>query len=118
MIIRHAAEIILAASGLVFLLASLAGMIRLPDFYTRLHAQGVGDTLGVFLIAAAMMTAVGFKLLAAKIFLIFVIVLLTNPVGTNLMIIAAIHRENYLNYINDIPDELSVTEDMTDTEQI
>ena len=80
------------------LLASLIGIAALPDFFTRLHAQGVGDTLGAFLILAGMMVAVHGGLLSVKIFLIFIIIVLTNPIGTNLMMIAAINKEDYLGY--------------------
>ena len=89
---------VLIILGLLFMLASLIGIAALPDFFTRLHAQGVGDTLGAFLILAGMMVAVHGGLLSVKIFLIFIIIVLTNPIGTNLMMIAAINKEDYLGY--------------------
>jgi hypothetical protein len=45
-----------------------------------------------------MMTAVGFNLMSIKVFLIFIIIMLTNPVGTNLMMIAAINHQDYQEY--------------------
>ena len=42
------AEIFLAG-GAFFLLASAIGMLRLPDFYCRLHASGNSETLGIML---------------------------------------------------------------------
>ena len=39
---------VLIILGLLFMLASLIGIAALPDFFTRLHAQGIGDTLGAF----------------------------------------------------------------------
>ena len=89
---------VLIILGLLFMLASLIGIAALPDFFTRLHAQGIGDTLGAFLILAGMMVAVHGGLLSVKIFLIFIIIVLTNPIGTNLMMIAAINKEDYLGY--------------------
>ena len=65
---------VLIAAGMIFMLASLTGIIRLPDFFTRLHAQGVGDTLGAFLILAGMMVWTGVCLLSVKILLIFIII--------------------------------------------
>ena len=97
--------VILASLGMLFMLLSFTGMIRFPDFFTRLHAQGVGDTLGAFLLIAAMMTAAGGGLISVKIFMIFVIILLTNPIGTNLMMIAAVHHENYLDYNSEKDEE-------------
>ena len=35
--------------GLVFFLGSAVGMVRFPDFYTRMHAAGKGDTLSTML---------------------------------------------------------------------
>ena len=89
---------ILTVLGLVFMTASLIGIARLPDFFTRLHAQGVGDTIGAFLILAGMMAAAWGGLLPVKILLIFIVIVLTNPIGTNLMMIAAINKEDYLGY--------------------
>jgi len=34
------------AGGVFFLLVGSIGLLRLPDFYTRLHATGKCDTLG------------------------------------------------------------------------
>lgn len=36
--------------GLFFLAVGGIGLLRLPDFYTRLHAAGITDTLGAGLI--------------------------------------------------------------------
>ena len=40
----------LLAAGSIFVLIGGFGLIRLPDFYTRLHAAGITDTLGAELI--------------------------------------------------------------------
>lgn len=91
--------IILAALGLFFMLTSLFGLSVYPDFFSRLHVQGVGDTLGALLIVLAMMVQTGFTLLSLKIFLVFVLIMLTNPLGTNMMIIAAINKKDYQAYV-------------------
>ena len=36
----------LLAAGSIFVIIGAFGLIRLPDFYTRLHAAGITDTLG------------------------------------------------------------------------
>ncbi len=43
-------SIILIASGLIFFLGAAAGLLRFPDFYTRMHAAGKGDTLSSMLV--------------------------------------------------------------------
>ena len=98
MTVQMIISIALIVLGILFMAASLIGIIRLPDFFARLHAQGVGDTLGAFLILAGMMVWSGLSLLSVKILLIFFIILLTNPIGTNLMMIAAINRDDYQGY--------------------
>lgn len=92
------AIIITGSLGLVFMLISLIGIIRLPDFFTRLHAQGVGDTLGALLVIISMMLAAGAGLMSLKLFLVIVIILLTNPVGTNLMMMAGMNNKEFREY--------------------
>jgi len=43
-------SITMVAVGLVFFLGAVVGIIRFPDFYTRMHAAGKGDTLSTILI--------------------------------------------------------------------
>lgn len=91
--------IILASAGAIFMLISLFGLNVYPDFFSRLHVQGVGDTLGAFLIILAMMVQTGLSLMSLKILLVFVLIMLTNPLGTNMIIIAAVNKKNYQNYL-------------------
>ena len=98
---REAAVIITGSLGLLFMLISLIGIIRLPDFFMRLHAQGVGDTLGSLLLIISMMTAAGAGLMSVKLFLVIAIILITNPVGTNLMMIAGMNNKEYREYKKD-----------------
>ncbi len=98
MTVQMIIAIALIVLGMLFMLASLIGIIKLPNFFARLHAQGVGDTVGAFLILAGMMVWSGLSLLSVKLLLVFVIILLTNPIGTNLMMIAAINRTDYQGY--------------------
>ena len=98
------AIIITGSLGLLFMLISLIGIIRLPDFFTRLHAQGVGDTLGALLMIISMMMAAGAGLMSVKLFLVMVIILVTNPVGTNLMMIAGMNNKEYREYKKKKPE--------------
>lgn len=42
--------IILISAGIFFFLGAAIGVIRFPDFYTRMHAAGKGDTLSSLLV--------------------------------------------------------------------
>ncbi|WP_420431525.1 monovalent cation/H(+) antiporter subunit G [Hyphobacterium sp.] len=91
LLIRDIASVALMATGIVFVLAGAVGVIRLPDFYTRMHAAGVTDTLGAELIVFALILQAGFTLLAAKLLLVGFILFLTSPTATHAVANAA-HR--------------------------
>lgn len=50
MIIINTISIILILTGLLFFFGSVVGVLRFPDFYTRMHAAGKGDTLSSLLV--------------------------------------------------------------------
>ena len=47
---------ILLVLGSFFCFVGALGLIRLPDFYSRVHAAGVVDSLGAILILLGLMT--------------------------------------------------------------
>lgn len=75
--------------GAFFLIVGAFGMIRLPDFWSRLHAAGVIDTLGAELIVLGMLFQAGFTIVAVKLLLIGAFVFLTSPTGTHAVANAA-----------------------------
>lgn len=76
-------------AGVIFVLAGAIGVIRLPDFYTRMHAAGVTDTLGAELIVFGLILQAGFSALSLKLALIGVFVFLTSPTATHAVANAA-----------------------------
>ncbi len=42
--------IAMIVGGIILFLGSSVGLVRFPDFYTRMHAAGKGDTLSTLLI--------------------------------------------------------------------
>ena len=79
---------LLAAGGLFVLIGTL-GLLRLPDFYTRLHAAGITDTLGVELMLFGMMIQAGFSLITVKLILISMLIFFTSPTATHAVANAA-----------------------------
>ena len=77
------------AGGAFFLLASAIGMLRLPDFYCRLHASGNSETLGVMLSFMGLVIYEGLTLTSLKMIMIFLLIFLGNPIGTHLLSKAA-----------------------------
>lgn len=80
---------IIISLGAFFLFVGSIGLIRLPDFYARAHAQGKADTLGVMLIIFGLLLTQGFSINSAKLLIIIAFVALTNPTATNALVRAA-----------------------------
>ena len=79
----------LIAAGSIFVLIGGFGLIRLPDFYTRLHAAGITDTLGAELILLGLMFQAGLSLVTVKLILISLFIFFTSPTATHAVANAA-----------------------------
>ncbi len=79
------------AFGLMLVLAGAIGVIRLPDFYTRMHAAGVTDTLGAELIILGLILQAPDWQTVAKLALVGLLLFLTSPTATHAVANAA-HR--------------------------
>jgi len=75
--------------GFFFTTVAAIGVIRFPDFYTRLHASGKGDTLGVAMSIIGLAIYNGFNLISLKLMFIVVFIFLANPIGTHVLSRAA-----------------------------
>ena len=79
----------LLAAGSIFVLIGAFGLIRLPDFYTRLHAAGITDTLGAELILLGLMFQAGLSIVTVKLILISLFIFFTSPTATHAVANAA-----------------------------
>jgi multicomponent Na+:H+ antiporter subunit G len=77
-----AAALLLVAGGL-FVFAGAVGLLRLPDFYSRLHATSKCDTLGLGLMVAGAALHAGISLISVKILLVVVFVALVNSTAAH-----------------------------------
>ncbi len=68
-------------AGSAFVLAGGIGILRLPDFYTRIHAAGITDTMGAWLIVVGLMFSAGWTLITAKLLMLLVFLVITSPAG-------------------------------------
>jgi multicomponent K+:H+ antiporter subunit G len=85
-----AAALVLIAA--FFLLVGAIGLVRLPDFYMRLHAPTKASTLGVGgVLLASLLLAVPQGRPGIAELLITLFVFVTAPVSANLMAQAALH---------------------------
>ncbi len=71
----------LALGGILSLVGGI-GMHRLPEFYSRLHAVGITDTLCSFLILAGLGFQSGLSLVTVKLMLIFLFLFFTSPTSS------------------------------------
>ena len=84
------AGIIFIVCGAFFFLTATIGLLRFPDFYTRMHATGKGDTLGSLLVLFGLALYHGFTLESTKIILIAVFIFITSPTATHAIAKAAL----------------------------
>jgi multicomponent Na+:H+ antiporter subunit G len=83
-------------AGTFFFFTGVVGILRFPDFYSRMHATGKGDTLGTVLMLVGMALYNlngGFSLanilVSIKLVLIGVFWLMANPTATHALLRAA-----------------------------
>ncbi len=82
---------LLLATGALAVLVGAVGILRFPDFFTRIHAAGVTETAGIGLIAAGLMIEAGWTLVSVKLLIILAFILLTGPTASHALAKAAIH---------------------------
>ena len=85
---------LLIIGGLVFFTGGTLGILRFPDFYSRLHPAGKLDTFGLMTTLGALALYVAFSdhapLTALKIILIVVFIFLTSPTATHAILDAGV----------------------------
>jgi len=75
--------------GAAFLLIGAIGVLRFPDFYTRLHAVSICDTLGAGLVLLGLMVQGGLSLVTVKLLLMFYFMIFTGPTAVHALAEAA-----------------------------
>jgi multicomponent Na+:H+ antiporter subunit G len=81
---------IMLVLGGAFVLIGGIGGLRLPNFYTRIHAASLTDTMATILIFVGMMLQAGLTLATLKLFAIMIFLLLTGPTATYALANAAL----------------------------
>lgn len=75
--------------GLFFIVVGTIGLLRLPDFYSRMHATGKCDTLGVGLTITGLMIYNGLNFISVKLLFLVIFIFIANPVATHAIARAA-----------------------------
>ena len=92
MLLIDVASWALIVTGSAFCVIGATGLLRMPDFFTRMHAASVVDTLGAAFILAGLMLQAGFSLVTIKLIAIGVLLFFTSPVATHALARAALAR--------------------------
>jgi len=82
---------LLVAGGLACMVGAL-GLLRMPDFYTRIHAASVSDAVGAGLILAGLLLQADSLIVALKLAIVGLLIFLTSPAATHALARAALHR--------------------------
>ena len=94
MVLVHVVVTVLLGAGVFFILVGSIGLLRFPDFYTRLHATGKCDTLGggLVLLGAGIYHFFQYPetlLVPAKLAFLIFFIFIANPTATHAIMKAA-----------------------------
>ncbi|MFW6256647.1 MAG: monovalent cation/H(+) antiporter subunit G [Bacillota bacterium] len=78
-------------TGTFFLVSTAVGMIRFPDFYTRLHAGSKCLVAGGISVLIGFMIREGLSQISLKLFILSAILLITSPVAVHAIARSAYH---------------------------
>lgn len=90
MILNILSAILLIAGAITIMIGSL-GVLRFPDFFTRIHAAGITDTTGSLLLFSGLIITAGLSLVTAKLVIILILLLFTSPTASHALAKAAVH---------------------------
>ncbi len=83
---------VLLVSGGAFCVIGAVGLLRMPDFYTRVHAASITDTIGFGLLLLGMMLQAGLSLITAKLAIIGLLAFFISPTATHALVKAGMTR--------------------------
>jgi multicomponent Na+:H+ antiporter subunit G len=79
-------------AGSLLVIVGGVGLLRLPDFYTRIHAAGITDTLGTWLILLGLCFQAEQALVTAKLVMLLIFMVMTSPLASHAVAKAAFLR--------------------------
>ncbi len=78
--------------GAFFCLVGGIGLLRMPDFFTRVHAASLTETLGAGLILLGLMLQAGFTLVSVKLLMIGLMIFFASPTASHALTRSALVR--------------------------
>jgi multicomponent Na+:H+ antiporter subunit G len=89
MVVKPVIGGILCLIGALLALIGTIGVLRFPDFFTRLHAASITDTAAVTLLLTGMAFLAPSWLIVVKLAAIWLFIFLTGPTGSHALANAA-----------------------------
>ena len=83
--IRYAISALLLLAGLFFMVVSVRGVIKFPDFFSRLHAIGLGQSLGMGFCCLGLFIYQGVNITGLKILMGLFVSMIAGPIGTHIV---------------------------------
>ncbi len=80
---------VLLVVGAGFVLSGAVGLLRFPDFYTRIHAGGIIEAAGATLILLGLLVRTDSLSVGVRLVVILAFLLLTSPTATHILAQAA-----------------------------
>lgn len=77
--------------GAFLILTGGVGLLRFPDFFTRIHAAGITETLASGFILLGLMLIAGWGIVLFKLLLILLFILITSPTAGHALVKSARH---------------------------
>lgn len=90
-ILREFLSAVFLALGSFLLFTGGLGLLRFPDFFTRMHATGVSETMGAGFILVGLMLIAGIGIVTFKLVFILLFLLMTCPTAGHSVAKAAEH---------------------------
>ena len=87
--VLHAIGASLTVAGALLAVIGALGVIRFPDFYTRIHAASITDTGAATLLIAGLAMISGVSLITIKLVVIWVFIMLSSPTAAHALANAA-----------------------------
>ena len=82
---------ILLIAGVFFSLSGSIGLFKFPDFFTRVHAASVTDSMAAILIIGGLLLQTSFDLNTAKLLFILLFLMITSATASHALAKSARH---------------------------
>jgi len=82
---------ILLIAGVFFGLSGAMGIFKFPDFFTRIHAASITDSIATILIISGLLLQTSLDLNTAKLMFILVFLMITSPTASHALAKSARH---------------------------